>query len=158
MFNELKTGDKLWLKLPYGIFNFDDSMEKDSVLIAGGTGISPFMSFLQFAIDKKLNPVIHLNYGVNKPGLIIIEDLIKEAAQKLHNFKYHLFIENTGTGNTDLEFSTGILDIQKIINNSLKLNEPVYYLSGPPAMIESFEKSLINAGIKAKNIKYDIWE
>ncbi len=158
MFEQLKTGDEVWLKLPYGIFNFDDSMEKDSVLIAGGTGISPFMSFLQYAIDKELNPAISLNYGVNNSDLIIINDLIKEATQKLPNFKYELYIENPNSKQIDLQFNTGILDINKIINNSLKLNEPVFYLSGPPVMIENFEQALKNAGIKAQNIKYDIWE
>lgn len=158
MFNELKTGDNVWLKLPYGIFNFDESLEKDSVLIAGGTGISPFMSFLQYAVDKKLNPLIRLNYGVHNPDLIIIEDLIKEAENKLPNFNYHLFIEEPGHKKTSLKFSKGILDIKAIINESLKLNDPVFYLSGPPGMIQNFETELKNTGIKQQNIKYDIWE
>ncbi len=158
MFEQLKAGDEVWLKLPYGIFNFDESLEKDSVLIAGGTGISPFMSFLQFAIDKKLNPVISLNYGVNKPDLIIIEDLIKEAEQKLENFKYNLYIEKPENGNTKLKFNTGILDIHQIIKQSRELNDAVFYLSGPPAMIENFEQTLKNSGVKPQNIKYDIWE
>jgi len=157
MFEQLKTGDEVWLKLPYGIFNFDESMEKDSVLIAGGTGISPYISFLQYAIDMNLNPAISLNYGVNNPDLIIINELIKEAKQKLPNFNYQLYIEKPDR-NIDLEFKTGILDVHQIINHSLQLNDPVFYLSGPPAMIENFEQALKNAGIKQKNIKYDIWE
>lgn len=158
MFEQLKSGDNVWLKLPYGIFNFDDSLERDSVLIAGGTGISPFISFLQFAIDKKLNPVISLNYGVNNTELIIIEDLIKEAEQKLENFKYNLYIEKPENGNTNLKFNNGILDIHQVIKQSKELNQPLFYLSGPPAMIENFEQALINSGIKTQNIKYDIWE
>jgi ferredoxin-NADP reductase len=63
LFNNVKVDDELWIKLPYGIFNFDESMDHDTVLIAGGTGVSPYISFLQYAIDKNLNPAIHLNYG-----------------------------------------------------------------------------------------------
>ena len=158
MFEKLKKGDKVWLKLPYGIFNFDESIERDTVLIAGGTGISPFISFLQYAIDKELNPAIVLNYGVQNPDIIIINDLIAEANKKLSNFKYELYIENNGQKLENLNHNQGILDVKKIVSNSLKLNNPVFYLSGPPLMIENFEQELKNAGVKQNNIKYDIWE
>jgi len=158
LFKNVKVDDELWIKLPYGIFNFDESMEQDTVLIAGGTGVSPYISFLQYAIDQNLNPAIHLNYGVRSNNLIIIDDLIKEAELKLNNFNYKLFIEEPSGGNGDLTIIKGQLQVSQIVNESLKLNNPVFYLSGPPAMIIAFDDELKKQGVSQQQIKYDKWE
>lgn len=158
LFDNVKIDDELWIKLPYGTFNFDESMEHDTVLIAGGTGVSPYISFLQYAIDKNLNPAIHLNYGVRSNDLIIIEDLIKEAETKLNNFNYKLFIENPVGNNNGLNIIKGQLNVSEIVTNSLKLERPVFYLSGPPAMIIAFDDELKKQGVSQQQIKYDKWE
>ena len=146
MFRTLKVGDEIWIKLPYGIFNFDESLEHDTVLIAGGTGISPFISFLQYVIDKELNSAIHLNYGVRNTDLLIIEDLVREAQLKLTNFNYRIHVEDFKNGKSNLNLHPGQLPVKEIVQESLKLNYPVFYLSGPPAMILAFNKELRNYG------------
>ena len=47
MMNEISIGSQIWIKLPYGIFNFNDAIGEDVVLNCRGTGISPFISFLE---------------------------------------------------------------------------------------------------------------
>lgn len=158
LFNNVNIDDELWIKLPYGIFNFDESMKHDTVLIAGGTGVSPYISFLQYAIDKNLNPTIHLNYGVRNNDLIIINDLITEAETKLNNFNYKLFIEEPAGNNGNLNITKGQLKVNEIVTDSLKLNKPVFYLSGPPAMIVAFDEELKRQGVSQQQIKYDKWE
>lgn len=158
MFQSLKVGDEAWIKLPYGIFNFNESINRDTVLIAGGTGISPFISFLQYAVDNKLNPAIHLNYGVRNTDLLIIQELVKEAGQKLSGFNYNIYVEDDVKDNFGLKLESGQLPVAKIVRDSLKLKQAVYYLSGPPAMITAFDKELKEQGIEQKNIKYDNWE
>ncbi|NJO90126.1 MAG: FAD-dependent oxidoreductase [Chloroflexia bacterium] len=155
LFNNVKIDDELWIKLPYGIFNFDESMDHDTVLIAGGTGVSPYISFLQYAIDKNLNPAIHLNYGVRSNELIIIKDLIKEAESKLNNFNYKLFVEQPDDDSNGLNIIKGQLQVKEIVADSLKLSKPVFYLSGPPAMIMAFDEELKNQGVSLQQIKYD---
>src|SRR5580765_6484920 len=44
----LRVGGEIWIKLPYGNFIIDRAA--DSVLLAGGTGISAFTAFLE-ALD-----------------------------------------------------------------------------------------------------------
>jgi len=158
MFKELKEGDQVWIKLPYGTFNFDESINHNTVLIAGGTGISPFISFLQYAIDKNINAAIHLNYGVRNQNLIIVEELIKEAELNLSNFNYRIHSENIDSDESGLRLQPGFLPVNDIIEESLKLDNPVFYLSGPPAMISTFDKELIKNGVGSQNIKYDNWE
>jgi len=158
MWDELKKGDKVWIKLPYGIFNFDDSLNRDTVLIAGGTGISPFISFLKYSLEKHLDPLTHLYYGVRNENVIIINDLLKECKLKLSNFYDHIYIEEPGATDPGLQFTKGMLPLKEIIEQTKTLDNPAYYLSGPPAMVTAIENELLSNFVPAENIKFDKWE
>jgi len=155
---ELEKGDEVWIKLPFGIFNFDESTNRDTVLIAGGTGISPFISYLQYAIEADLDPAIHLYYGIKSPKLLIINDLLENCKQSLKNFHHHIYIEETAIENHDISHKEGILSAEDLIKESGLLKNPIFYLSGPPAMIATFENKLESAGINPEDIKFDKWE
>jgi Na+-transporting NADH:ubiquinone oxidoreductase subunit NqrF len=45
-----------------------------------------------------------------------------------------------------------------IHDEAQRLYEPVFFLSGPPAMIFAFKKYFSDSGIKAENITIDDWE
>lgn len=158
MFDILKVGAEVWIKLPYGIFNFEDSVDRNTILIAGGTGITPFISFLQYTIDKMLTTKIHLYYGIREKKVLIINNLVEECKRKLNNFKFHLFIENTENVGIDFEYTKGILPVNKIIKNCKIHSNPIFYLSGPPILITNFNNELINQGYDSGNIRYDSWE
>jgi ferredoxin-NADP reductase len=158
MIDELKPGDEVWLKLPFGSFNLEANQGADIVLIAGGTGISPFISFLEYIIDKGIIlSSLKLYYGVRNPDLIIYEDLLSECSSSLINFSHSLYVEKE-FGNSKLKFSHGILPVKDIIYEIKPYNNPVFYLSGPKVMINSFELELKKKGITEERIFIDKWE
>jgi NAD(P)H-flavin reductase len=158
MVTQLKENDDVWLKLPYGSFNFTDVINSDCILIAGGTGISPFISFLNYAVDTELNyNSVKLYYGVRSRGLIIYEELLEKCLKFLKNFDFKIYIENFNYDNSD-RISNGILPVSKIIDTAEKLKNPVYYLSGPQKMIMAFESECRSRDINKNKILYDKWE
>jgi ferredoxin-NADP reductase len=158
MIHELKIGSQVWLKLPYGIFNFDASINKDVILIAGGTGISPFISFLDYTLDKQvIYRSISLFYGVRHSDLIIFDEIINICKQKIKQFHFQLYCENI-TSRNSLLIKHGILPVKEIAKKTSALPYPVYYLSGPRTMIETFDTELKNLEINSGNIFYDKWE
>ena len=74
IFDQIKPGDHVWIKLPYGVFNFDDSIKGSSILIAGGTGVSPFISFLRYILTTSLDPKIKLYYGIRDKEVFMIDN------------------------------------------------------------------------------------
>ena len=50
----------------------------------------------------------------------------------------------------------GIIDIQNIFNENGIDSD--YFISGPPIMIKSFKKVLIDHGVPAQNVLTDDWE
>jgi NAD(P)H-flavin reductase len=158
MVKELEVGSKIWLKLPFGSFNFDASINKQIILIAGGTGISPFISLLEYFLESEsTQPNLNLYYGVRNSELIIFENLFEKCLQKINNFKYHIYCEKKNKED-ELKFHTGILPIPEIVQETSPIKESIYYLSGPAGMINAFTKEMILKGIPSDCIFFDKWE
>ena len=156
MYNDVKRGDTVWLKLPYGSFSLPDN-GTEIVLVAGGTGITPFVSFLEYAIDKNINTKINLYYGIRNPDYLIFESLIKECEYKLNQFRSHIYLEQDSNKCGLSGVKDGILSIETILNENNN-PEAIFYLSGPQLMIESFREKLIHGKVKSERIIIDKWD
>jgi len=157
MFDEITEGNKVWLKLPYGNFTFPEN-DSELVLIAGGTGITPFISYLEYALDKRSKNKIYLWYGVRSPEYIIFRNLLNQCQLILRNFHFRLFIENNIIKYNFDNVYKGPLSIENILHNNSPNAQWLYYISGPPQMIKSFKEIMLNRGIKEENIRIDEWE
>jgi len=156
--DELRPGSKCWLKLPYGEFVIDSrSISGDFIaLVAGGTGISPFIPFLLDKSGRQFKKDILLFYGIRNPALVIFDRELKLALADLPNLEIMLFSEEQ---TTDKRFHLGKLNFEviwRIIEQHGGI--PVFFLSGPPKMIDSFRRSLIHVGLPETCIRIDQWE
>lgn len=151
IFDELSVGSGVWLKMPYGDFVIDKN-SPDIVLVAGGTGIAPFISFLEDAVNQKPGNKIHLFYGVRNEKLIIFDNLFTSCQKEIEHFKHTVFTEEKASG----KYPTGQLDIEKIYAETNHFS-PVYYLSGPFEMISKFKEYLENKDVSEDKIKIDEW-
>jgi ferredoxin-NADP reductase len=153
MYDRLKKSDQVWIKLPYGSFSFD-SFSSEIVLVAGGTGITPFISFIEYAVDKNFSSTIKLFYGFRHPGLCIFDDIIQESEKRLSSFKKYYFIEEPG----NWKCIKGKLDIDTIMRLTGDINTAQFYFSGPPEMVFTFKDTLHKAGVSLNHIHIDDWE
>lgn len=154
MLREAVAGAMVWLKLPYGSFTLEDN-GRPKVLIAGGTGITPFVSFLEYAVDTKARSPIYLFYGVRSPRRIIYGDLIEECRRDVERFVPTVFVEDGSEG--DPAYRTGRLDIGQIVAELTQEKSADYYLSGPFEMVQSFKSALLLRSIEASRIFIDDW-
>ena len=158
MIRELRIGSEIWIKLPYGTLNFDAVANKNVVLVAGGTGISPFLSFLRYLLQNEIcHNEITVYYGVRNPNLIIFNELLKEFTQKIKGFTYEIYCENDLQEEL-LSIHPGILPVTDIARKISTKGDTLYYLSGPKIMIETFKEELVKAGIPGNQVLYDKWE
>ncbi len=154
---EVISKDKeIWIKYPYGQFIIGD--ENNIILVAGGTGITPFIPFLICESQRSSLRNIHLFYGVRKKGLFIFEREIISAVEKLENFKYSFYCEEEDLLlPNNIKVKKGIID-SKDLQNYISERNITVYLSGPLIMIDSFRKLLTSYGVKDESIKIDEWE
>ncbi len=139
----LYPDSEVWLKLPYGDLFDQNHKKENTVFIAGGTGITPFLSlFTNESFNEYINPKIYLGFRSNSYNIYNEElDLSCNSSKFMK-----LFIE-------DID---GILDIQSIFNENGTTSN--YFVSGPPQMIKNFKKALIENGVPTENVLTDDWE
>lgn len=138
----LQIGSEVRLKLPYGdLFTQPHNKEK-TVFIAGGTGITPFISlFTHESFREYTNPHIYLGF----------------RSKKYNIYQEELFYSFNSTISMKIFYQNidGLIDIQKIFDeNGIDKN---YFISGPPTMIKSFKKSLVGSGVLEEDVLTDDW-
>lgn len=139
----LKVGSEAWLKLPYGDLFQQPHNKTNTVFIAGGTGITPFLSlFTHESFTEYRNPRIYLGFRSKEFNIYQAE---LERSSNSSQFVQLYFQDDVG-----------VIDISQIFDqNGI---EPNYFISGPPAMIKNFKKSLIEKGVPTGNVLTDDWE
>lgn len=139
----LKVGREVWLKLPFGDLFTQPHNKTNTVFIAGGTGVTPFLSlFTNEAFGEYLNPRIYLGYK-NEDYYIYQKEF---SAIKNDNAQITIFYEN----------KDGVIDIAKIYEQNG--NDSSYFISGPPVMIKVFKNKLVELGVPTENVLTDDWE
>jgi len=142
MQKELEPWKLVTLKLPYGDLFSQVHNKVNTVFIAGGTGITPFLSlFTHQSFNQYTNPHIYLGFR-SKEYNIYIEEMVHSYNSSKY-LKY--FYENTD----------GVIDINSIYDENGKSCD--YFISGPPVMIKVFKQALIDKGVPANQILTDLW-
>ena len=159
MRDELKEGQEYWVKLPYGDFIIDQLVPHNEsvVLICGGTGISPFVSYVDHCLREGGDSHIYLAYAVRSPDRLVFEEILRQASSS-KNVTLRVWSEDT-VSRHDLVTDYGILNLDSIIHDTKSFLSPHFLLSGPPKMLDTFSKSLkLNHGVDPGKIHIDEWE
>lgn len=139
----LKVGREVWLKLPFGELFTQPHNKTNTVFIAGGTGVTPFLSlFTHESFRDYADPRIYLGYK-NEDYYIYQKEF---AAIKNDNAQITIFYEN----------KDGVIDIARI--HEQNGNDSNYFISGPPVMIKIFKEKLIELGVPKEHVLTDDWE
>jgi NAD(P)H-flavin reductase len=137
----LEVGSEVWLKLPYGNLFQQPHNKQNTVFIAGGTGITPFLSlFTHESFNEYIRPKIYFGFRSKEFNIYQSElNSVKHCVPKI-------FYQDT----------QGVIDIHNIfVKNGIY---SYYFISGPPSMIKIFKTSLIEKGVPASNILTDDWD
>lgn len=158
LFEEVRVGDAVWLKFPYGEFYIDAKGQGEIVLIAGGTGITPFVSFLRHLSFEHSERPIRLFYGARNPDLLIYKEIIGNCTKKLNDFRVYYNVETPENNEDSKKYHIGQLSINCVIEEIDDEKTSTYYISGPPQMISAFVEELRGRSISDKKIRIDAWE
>jgi ferredoxin-NADP reductase len=148
MEQQLHVGSEVWLKLPYGDLFTQPHDKVNTVFIAGGTGITPFLSlFTHQSFLEYINPHIYLGFRSKKYNIYKNE----LSFEKFHEH----FLKHIDT-KIYYEDTDGILDIKRIYSENSPRSD--YFISGPLPMIKLFKEYLMKNGLPQNQTKTDDWE
>ena len=145
MASELSPGSQVTLKLPFGNLFTQEHNKENTVFIAGGTGITPFLSLFNDSTFAEYENAVLLAGFRNRQMHLYREEL--ERAKELNgSFSVKLYFED----------EAGLIDLNDI--KTAMVDHSTFFISGPPAMIAHFKNTLKEAGIDERQILTDDWE
>ena len=151
---ELDIGTQVWLKGPYGEFIVKTEAQRDTVLIAGGTGISPFVAFMEDAVASGLEGRVYLHYGARTAQLLSFKGISDSCSRLYNHFRCSYYAEQeAGEG-----VVSGQIDIDAVCRDLEDVANTVFYLCGPPNMITAFSEKLKNTyKVDSSCVRIDDW-
>jgi ferredoxin-NADP reductase len=155
LLDRVKRGDVLESSGPYGLFHHNPLFhDKTMVCIAGGSGITPFMSMIQEVADCGLDRIIYLFYGSRTSADAIFHDRLLNLSEKFDNIHYIPVIENSDAG---YEGARGLITGRLIKDAIGDTNGKTFYLCGPQAMYDFCIKELERLNVPARKIRREVY-
>jgi predicted ferric reductase len=135
--NKIMVGDPVLIEGPYGHFSSSYIKEKDQVWIAGGIGITPFLSLAKDMYTNK----VHLFWCVHHPEEAIYRDELSEIATDNPNFTFTIWPSK----------EMGHLTADEL---DLDNYDKGFLICGPKNLKKKLFRQLKNKGVSTNNI-YD---
>ncbi len=136
-----------------GTFTLPASKTQKLVFIAGGIGITPFRSMLQYLLDRREKRDIAVLYSNRTKEDIAYSSILERARTELGTPVHYVLTEEHPLPAYTYETVTPEL-IRKLIPD---YRERIFYISGPQAMITAFREILQDLGIPKRHIKTDFF-
>ena len=136
-----KVGFITSVRYPFGSFLLNST--KDKVFIAGGAGVSVFLSYLDYLNATSNRSIRVLLFHSTKMGC---EGLMNIYTKDIPN---NITVKQFVTGNTDTSY-TGRLSTEMLIDSISDLNAFEYYVCGPPEFNSYWLQGLKRSGIVPK--------
>lgn len=146
-------GTELELDAPYGSFTLHNNLKRPAVFLTGGIGVTPARSIaLQSDHDATGHRIVVFYSSKNPAGTVFLDELTRlDAANE------NITFVPTMTRPDDLEESwngeTGHIDAAMLTRYVEDLAGPIYYLSGPGAMVKNMRAILDGAGVDGDDIR-----
>lgn len=151
----VKQGDVLESSGPVGEFYHNPIFHKNTmVCIAGGCGITPFLSMIREILECGIDRTVHLFYGNKDFEDVIFHETLQWLSERFESFHYYPVIEEPPDGYEGCRgFITG-----KLVKDTLgDLEDKTYYLCGPRAMYDFCLPELERLGISKSRVRREAY-
>ena len=149
----LAPGSRVRLDGPFGSLTLHNKRARAAVFVAGGIGITPFMSILRHAAREKLPQPIALLYSNRRPeDAAFLEEL--QALQEANpDFRLVATMTEMEKSARRWDGERRLIDAAFVREAVRDLPDPIFYVAGPPAMVEAIRKTLEEAGVDGDDIR-----
>ncbi len=146
--SELKPGEEIAVDGPFGKFTIKEKT-KDLVFVAGGVGITPFMSMIRDQINKKQTQNISLFYACRTEEEIIFKKELDAIEDGWFKKVYILSREKT-TSSANCE--CGYIRRELMEKYAKNMPNSLFYICGPEGMKTAVKNILKELKISKKAI------
>jgi ferredoxin-NADP reductase len=128
-------------------------VSRPAVLVAGGIGITPFLSIARHAAHESLQHPLYLFYSNWRPELAAFLSELEDLQQTNPQLRLIATMTAADTSAQPWSGATGVIDAELLQRHLPDLTSPVYYLAGPPPMALAMLDLLQDLGVDDDAIK-----
>lgn len=155
LLDEVQRGDLLQSSGPEGHFYYNPLFhDKTMVCLAGGSGITPFMSIIREIVECGLDREMVLFYGNRDLREAVFHHLLLDLSERFSHIHYIPVIENPPEG---YQGRVGLISAELIKNTLDGLEDKTFYLCGPQAMYDFCIPELERLGIPGRKIRKEVY-
>jgi predicted ferric reductase len=140
LIKNLAVGDKAWIEGPFGKFSYKNIANKNQIWIAGGVGITPFLSMAEDLNGGKYK--IDLYYAVKDENEAVGLGDLKNIGLKNNNFRVIPWFSNI----------SGRINAQKISDLSYGLIDKDIMLCGPLIFMQNLREQFKKMAVPVKSV------
>ncbi len=151
---EAKVGDRFEANGPAGTFHDNPVFHKPhKVFLAGGSGVTPFVSMIREAAASGDAKRMTLVYGVRTVEAAFYHEELAAYAEALPNFTYIPVLSDEKRDG----FENGFISKELLARIVLDLNDCMFYLCGPEVMQQFCRCELDSLQIPARRIRREVF-
>lgn len=137
--SQARVGQSVKIDAPYGSFSDEVVKNNRQVWVAGGIGVTPFLSMAASLDDSRQ---VDMYYSVKDDQEAVYLSELNKVAANHKNFSIKLI-------NTT---KSGFLTAESIVAECQNLQDAAFLVCGPPAMMKSLRAQLRKSGVRNSNI------
>lgn len=156
VFTQLKEKDILRLEGPFGSFRLHEESQRPMIFMAGGTGLAPIKSIVEFAFAQGLGRDMRLYWGARTKVDLYLNDMVSGWVAQQRNFSYVPVLSEPSHADQWHGRQGFVHNI--IAEDIADLSDYDIYASGPPLMVKAGRDAFIAKGLPLEQYFYDSFE
>jgi ferredoxin-NADP reductase len=155
LIDDVKRGDTLTGSGPAGNFYFNPLIHKKiMVCIAGGSGITPFMSMIREIIDCGLDRTVYLFYGNKTTDDIIFGSELERLARRFDHIHYIPVVEEPAGGYGG---ACGFINRDLMQEVLADIENKSFFICGPQGLYDFCLPQVEEMGVPKRKIKQEMY-
>ncbi len=138
---------------PSGAFTLHRDPGTPAVLLAGGIGITPFLSMIKQALHERQARDLFLFYSNRRPEDAAFLQSLRDLAESSSSFHLIPTITDPTAQPSRWAGERGRIDAAMLSRHLPHIQGPMYYAAGPPAMVAAIRDLLGAMGIGEQAVR-----
>ena len=139
-----------------GDFTLPRNTKRKLAFIAGGIGVTPYRSMVKYLLDTNQSRSVTMLYAARDGKNVVYSDVFEDARAKL-GFKTTYVLSQPSADYKSPFVRQGEISAELIEQEVPDFRERLFYVSGPPGMVNAIKAALHKLGVASSHVKTDLF-
>jgi ferredoxin-NADP reductase len=151
----LAAGATVTIDGPDGDMVLHDDAARPAVFLAGGIGITPFLSMTRDVAHRRLPHRLFLFYSNRRPEDAPFLDELQHLETANPNYRLVAAMSEMSKSSQSWSGETGFISAAMLKRHLADAAAPIYYMAGPPPMVNAMLDMLEDTGVPESDVRYE---